>query len=127
MCGILQERTFCFINKPNKILSLDFIACSSPFLLFFSTLKSATAAEKIAMSVGKLFCVALNISSAVSTLISFIFSSIFRLVGPDIKVVSKPLLDKEFAISYHCLPIDLFDMNLTGSKYSFVGTAVTNA
>ena len=67
--------------------------------IFFLILKSATAAENIAISVGKIFCVALNISSAVSTLIRFNLSSTFKLVGPDINVVSKPLLDKDFAIS----------------------------
>ena len=58
------------------------------FTLFFSEiLKSATAAEKIATSTGKLFCVSLNICSAVSTFISLISLSILRFVGPDIKVV----------------------------------------
>ena len=52
---------------------------------------------------------------------------IFKLVGPDINVVSKPLLDNDFAISKPCLPLDLFVINLTGSIYSFVGPAVTNA
>ena len=66
---------------------------------FLFTLKSATAAENIAISTGKFFWVALNISSAVSTSISFMFLSTFKLVGPDIKVVSNPLLDKDLAIS----------------------------
>ena len=41
------------------------------FHLFF-TLKSDTAAEKIATSTGKFSCVAANISPAVSTLMSLI-------------------------------------------------------
>ena len=48
-------------------------------------------------------------------------------MGPDIKVVSIPLFDKDFAISKPCLPLDLFVINLTGSIYSFVGPAVTTA
>jgi hypothetical protein len=75
---------------------------------FFINLKSATAAEKIATSAGKFSCVATNIWSAVSTLINLISSSILRLVGPEIRVVSKPFLDKDLAISYPCLPLDLF-------------------
>ena len=58
---------------------------------------------------------------------SFISLSIFKLVGPEIRVVLKPFLDKDLAISYPCLPIDLFVINLTGSIYSFVGPAVTSA
>ena len=53
--------------------------------------------------------------------------SIFKFVGPEIKVVSKPFFDSDFAISYPCLPLDLFVINLIGSIYSFVGPAVTIA
>ena len=48
-------------------------------------------------------------------------------MGPDIKVVSNPLFDKDFAISYPCFPLDLLVMNRTGSIYSLVGPAVINA
>ena len=51
----------------------------------------------------------------------------FKFEGPDIKVVSKPFSFKDFAISYPCFPLDLFDINLTGSIYSCVGPAVTRA
>ena len=51
----------------------------------------------------------------------------YKLIGPEIRVVSKPFLDKDLAISYPCLPLDLFVRNLTGSIYSFVGPAVTIA
>ena len=51
----------------------------------------------------------------------------YKLIGPEIRVVSKPFLDKDLAISYPCLPLDLLVINLTGSIYSFVGPAVTNA
>ena len=71
--------------------------------------------------------VALNISSAVSTFIKLISSLISNFVGPEIRVVSKPFLDNDFAISYPCLPLDLLVINLIGSKYSLVGPAVTNA
>ena len=62
------------INPEDKVFQ---ISCyfsregeeSESFLL---TLKSATAAENIAISTGRFSCVALNISSAVSTLIKFI-------------------------------------------------------
>ena len=47
--------------------------------------------------------------------------------GPDINVVSTPNFANDLAISYPCLPLELFVMNLTGSKYSFVGPAVTRA
>ena len=43
------------------------------------------------------------------------------------RVVSNPFLDRDFAISYPCLPLDLLVINLTGSIYSFVGPAVTKA
>ena len=66
---------------------------------FFFTLKSATAAAKIATSVGRLFKVASNISSADSTFINFTPLIGFKFVGPDIKVVSNPLSFKDFAIS----------------------------
>ena len=58
---------------------------------------------------------------------SFILLSTFKLVGPDIKVVSNPCFDKDFASSKPCLPLDLLVINLTGSMYSYVGPAVTNA
>ena len=103
----------------------------SCFLILFSyfllILKSATAAEKIATSTGKFSWVATNISSAVSTFIRLISLVISRLVGPDINVVSKPFLDNDFANSYPCLPLDLFVIKRTGSMYSLVGPAVTNA
>ena len=47
--------------------------------------------------------------------------------GPDINVVSTPNFASELAISYPCLPLELFVINLTGSIYSFVGPAVTSA
>ena len=47
--------------------------------------------------------------------------------GPDINVVSTPNFANELAISYPCLPLELFVINLTGSIYSFVGPAVTSA
>ena len=43
---------------------------------------------------------------------------VFKFDGPEISVVSKPFLDKDFAISYPCLPLDLLVMNLIGSIYS---------
>ena len=55
------------------------------------------------------------------------FGSGVSFDGPEIKVVSKPLLNNDFAISYPCLPLDLFEMYLTGSIYSCVGPAVTIA
>ena len=51
----------------------------------------------------------------------------FKLVGPDIKVVSKPFLIRIWQFHNPCLPLDLFVINLTGSIYSFVGPAVTRA
>ena len=47
--------------------------------------------------------------------------------GPDINVVLTPNFANELAISYPCLPLELFVINLTGSIYSFVGPAVTSA
>ena len=44
--------------------------------------------------------------------------SAFKLVGPDIRVVSKPFCDKALANSKPCLPLDLLLINLTGSIYS---------
>ena len=41
--------------------------------------------------------------------------------------ISKPFLERDLANSYPCFPLDLFVINLTGSIYSFVGPAVTNA
>ena len=38
-----------------------------------------------------------------------------------------PNFANELAISYPCLPLELFVINLTGSIYSFVGPAVTSA
>ena len=49
---------------------------------------------------------------------SFILLATFKLVGPDIKVVSNPFFDKDFANSKPCLPLDLLVINLTGSMYS---------
>ena len=49
------------------------------------------------------------------------------LVFPEISVVSNPLSLRHLAISYPCLPLDLFVINLTGSIYSLVGPAVTKA
>ena len=57
----------------------------------------------------------------------YIFRFIFNLEGPDISVVLTPIFANEFAISYPCLPLELFVINLTGSIYSFVGPAVTRA
>ena len=68
-----------FFSKFKFIKLFFLIFC----LFFYLILKSATAAENIATSTGKLFCVALNISSAVSTFIKFIFFSGLKLVGPD--------------------------------------------
>ena len=48
-------------------------------------------------------------------------------VGPDINVVFTPSLDNSSAISYPCFPLDSLEINLTGSKYSFVGPVVTIA
>ncbi len=45
--------------------------------------------------------------------------------GPLIKVTSAPLLNAALAMAYPIFPDDLFDMNLTGSRYSLVGPAVT--
>ena len=90
-------------------------------------MKSDTAAENIATSAGKLFCVSLNICSAVSTFIKFISLSAFKLVGPDISVVSNPFFDSDLANSKPCFPLDLLVINLTGSIYSRVGPAVTKA
>ena len=47
--------------------------------------------------------------------------------GPVIRVVSTPNLLRAKAISYPCLPLDSFEIYLTGSIYSLVGPAVTNA
>lgn len=89
--------------------------------------QSATAAVKIAISAGRLPIVASYIACALSTLIKLISGDIFKFDGPEIKVVSKPLLFSEFAISYPCLPLDSLEINLTGSIYSLVGPAVTIA
>ena len=59
--------------------------------------------------------------------IRFIFLSIFKLVGPDMRVVSNPFFDKDLANSKPCFPLDLLVINLTGSIYSCVGPAVTKA
>ena len=48
-------------------------------------------------------------------------------MGPVIKVVFIPNLFRAKAISYPCLPLDSFEMYLTGSTYSLVGPAVTSA
>ena len=50
-----------------------------------------------------------------------------NFVGPDINVVSKPYSLNELANAYPCFPLDSFEINLTGSKYSRVGPAVTKA
>ena len=55
------------------------------------------------------------------------FGSGISFDGPEIKVVLKPLLNNDFAISYPCLPLDLFEIYLTGSINSCVGPAVTIA
>ena len=81
----------------------------------------------MATSAGKLFCIASNIWLAVSTFIKFIFLSTFKLVGPEISVVSNPFFDSDLANSKPCLPLDLLVINLTGSIYSCVGPAVTKA
>ena len=100
-----------FLKKVQKFHFLFF-----QFLLF--TLKSATAAEKIATSDGRFFKVSSNISSADLTLIKFILLAGFKFVGPDIKVVSKPFSTEilQFLLS---LPLDLFEINLTGSICSW--------
>jgi len=50
-----------------------------------------------------------------------------RCEGPVIKVVFIPNLLNASAISNPCLPLDSFEIYLTGSKYSLVGPAVTKA
>ena len=57
----------------------------------------------------------------------FTFSGVSKFVGPEIKVVSIPLLANDLAISYPCFPDDWLEINLTGSIYSLVGPAVTKA
>ena len=57
----------------------------------------------------------------------FIFLLTFKFVGPDISVVSKPFFDRDSANAKPCFPLDLLDINLTGSIYSRVGPAVTKA
>ena len=96
-------------------------------MLNFFTLKSDTAAVKIARSHGSNSIVFSYISSPVLTFINFKLSFGFKLVGPEINVVSNPFSTKEFAISYPCLPLDLLVINLTGSINSWVGPAVTIA
>ena len=68
-------------------------------LLISLTLKSATAALKIATSVGRFLRVSLNISSAVLTETNFTPSTGSKFVSPEISTVSKPLSLNDFAIS----------------------------
>ena len=68
-----------------------------------------------------------NISSA--EVIFFTFKSLgkTRLDGPEIRVVFIPNLFSAMATSQPCLPLDSFEIYLTGSMYSLVGPVVTIA
>ena len=83
-------------------------------------LKSETAAERIEISENlKYFFVSKNISSAVITFTTKIFSSIkFKLVGPVISVTSAPKLAAVLAKEKPILPDEKLPMNLTASMGS---------
>ena len=77
----------------------DTIASGSGQISGDFTFQSATAAEKIATSTGRLFKVASSISFAELTLMVLTPLIGSKFVGPEIKVVSKPFVDKDLAIS----------------------------
>ena len=82
--------------------------------MFFG-LKSETAAAQTAMSTGKISFTSFIISLALTTFFTSISLEKFIFVGPEIKVVFIPSLDKASAISYPCFPLDSFEIYLTGS------------
>ena len=58
-------------------------------------------------------------------LITFIPYGAASFVGPETRTTSAPLSLASSAIAYPILPVDLFEINLTGSILALVGPAVT--
>ena len=123
----------------------------SPFLSFFAAhfagRQSATAAVEIKAvkfrkwSDGRMlrcsddkspqhevrsdFLTAASISLALTTSTLFTPFGVFSVTGPAMSVTSCPRLAASAAIANPIFPVEGFDKNLTGSRYSLVGPAVT--
>ena len=65
------------------------------------------------------------ISSADNTFTTLANIGGFNEDGPVIRVTSAPLMMHSLAKAYPIFPVEWFDINLTGSKASLVGPAVT--
>jgi len=87
-------------------------------------LKSPTAALLIKQShQEKCFLAIFSRSLAVSKYSSVAPGGCFKKVGPESKITLCPMDTAILAISYPILPVEGFEINLTGSIYSLVGPA----
>ena len=103
-------------------LICDFL---SFFVAHFAGRQSATAAVETRTSARRTAArTAASISRADVTSTLWTPAGVFSATGPAMSVTSCPRLAASAAIANPILPVDGFDRNLTGSRYSLVGPAV---